>query len=539
MANIGSLSVSLGLGFAGFQSGLSQAQGMLSGFAVHVKGAMASLGVAGAASIAGFATSAVSAAAEMEALELSFHGIAGGAEQAKKLVKEIVDFAAATPFDTLPLADSVKLLSTMGFEAREALGMIQKLGDVVAVSGKGSEGLNLIALALGQIRLMGRLQGQDAMQLTNAGIPIWDALAKRLGKTTAEVRKLSEQGGIDAKTAIAAVMDVADDPRFKGGQDRLSKSLSGMWSTLKDNTRLAMADLGKIIAESFDLKGTAVQITTFIAHLRTKLEGLRPILSLVGAGFGAVRDIVLTVTKDIVDSLSKWGLTIDGSKERLAEIRLTAISFFEELAKGINAMINSLKQFGGVMLEHVIAPLIDALSLVDAFKPKSKDSWMMWFASRGQTGKAAPSAAEFVNDLKKKGQELQGTSLTRGEDSITSFFDRVRQTGALDMLAGPKSIFNTLMGIGKSVLAGPAAGGPPGVSAMMNEIKRPEANVAGSTGAYSSILADIGQRGGKGNSLPEIMKDTRKATQDVAKTLGDLWNKVKNDDVVIAVAKGA
>jgi len=553
LANIGSLSVTLGLSSASFIGGLGRAQGALSAFAGQAKATLSNISVsgtglmggllAGVGSISGIVQSAISSAADMEALELSFEGIAGGAEKARALVKDIASFAAETPFETMPLANSVKLLSTMGFEARTSLQIIQKLGDVIAASGKGSEGLNQVALALGQIRLMGRLQGQDAMQLTNAGIPIWDALAKRLKKSTAEVRHLSEQGGIDAKTAIMAVLDVADDPKFKGSQERLSKSLGGLWSTLKDNTTLALADIGKIIAEAFDLRGTATAVTSFIGVVRANLVTLQAPLRAIGALFLAVRDVALEGFTRLMKGLAGLTTTFGLDKMNFDGLRASMTNFLEWMA-------NKVQDLGGLFLKYIVAPMAYGLSRV-------MDGIGAMVAGLARTPLFKNAEVEKVGvELRNASDELRvwqfhltriGDSLLKNHGTIKDMFAGVRE-GAAGPQGWKKAMLMTLgQGIGIAGQLG-LFPKPPGIDlgiADQADVAKHAAKqlapsaLRNSTAAYSSAVQDMAQRIGGANSVPELLKQNKTEVVGVRQAVDKLAAAVQQNGVGLVNGKGA
>lgn len=408
MASIGSLSVSLSLGAGSFMSGLSQAIGAAQSATQKISGAFSAISLAGSGwtgalmagvnALASLGKESIVAAADMEALELSFVGIAGGAKEAKDLVGQIRTFAAETPFETMSLAKSVKLLSTMGFEAKDSLEIVKKLGDVVAASGEGSEGLNRISLALGQIKMAGRLTGQDAMQLVNAGVPIWDSLAQRIGTTAAEVRKMSESGMIDARTAIMAVLDVADDPKFAGSQERLSKSLSGLWSSLKDNVLIALGDLGKVIIETFDVKA-------FVAGLTAMIGLLTHVISLVG----------------------EWSNALGGVGIDFHSMASTAINVVEEIATSVNALLNVIKKVGAYAFEYIAIPLLkvgETVAMTQAVTMKHIP--IIGGAAFNAGMKTAMMQRNLYEAMEAKLPEWKNLTITSGTAPIVDFFNNLR-----------------------------------------------------------------------------------------------------------------
>src|SRR5690606_21584091 len=66
----------------------------------------------------------------------------------------------------------------------------------------------------------------------------------------------------------AFVSLTAEGARFGGMMDAQSKTLTGVWSTLKDNVTANMVEIGNAIVEGFDLKGVTLGISEFIEGAR-------------------------------------------------------------------------------------------------------------------------------------------------------------------------------------------------------------------------------------------------------------------------------
>lgn len=197
-----------------------------------------------AATAASYAVYKVSANAlklssDSEQAQIAFTTMLGSADKSKAFLNELTDFANSTPFELPGLRDSAKRLLAFGFTSDKILPTLTGLGNAAAGLGLGADGVDRLTLALGQVKAKGRLQGDEAMQFTEAGVPVWDILAKKMHITTGEVIKLSSKGLIPAGAAINALIEGMNE-KFPGMMDKQSKSLAGLWSTVKDtfNTRI-------------------------------------------------------------------------------------------------------------------------------------------------------------------------------------------------------------------------------------------------------------------------------------------------------------
>ena len=256
MPELGKMWVALGIDASKFHSELSKATTSLHGIggtASKVAGiATAALGTIGVVGLGALAKKAIDVGigfnAMMEQSTIAFETMLGDVDKAHAHLANLVDFAKRTPFEQAGLIDASKRLLAFGFAAEEQIPMLTALGDAAAGLGMGTEGVNRLTIALGQMKAKTKVSAQEMMQLTEAGVPAWDILAKAIGKTTAETMKLAEKGLISADVAIQALLDGMGD-RFGGLMEKQSKSFSGMMSTLKDSATIA---LGKITEPIFN-----------------------------------------------------------------------------------------------------------------------------------------------------------------------------------------------------------------------------------------------------------------------------------------------
>lgn len=196
--------------------------------------------------VAGFKFNAM-----MEQSKISFETMLGGAEKADKMLKDLYDFAAKTPFEFKDLQEAAKKMLAMGFAANDLLPTLKSVGDAAAGLGlSGADGTQRIIRALGQMQMKAKVSAEEMLQLSEAGIPAWAMLAEAMGKSTAEVMKLSEKGLIPADFAVKALVD-GMGKRFPDMMDKQSKSFNGLMSTMKDNLAQTFGTVMKPTFEYF------------------------------------------------------------------------------------------------------------------------------------------------------------------------------------------------------------------------------------------------------------------------------------------------
>ncbi|PTE15908.1 tape measure protein [Pseudogemmobacter blasticus] len=169
-------------------------------------------------------------AAEMEKFKIQLTNLEGSAEGADKAMAWIMDFAAKTPLQLNETIAAYARLKAFGLDPTN--GSMLALVDTMAATGGGVEQMDGLVLALGQAWTKGKLQGEEAMQMLERGVPVWDLLAAKMGKSSAEVMKLAEKGKLGRKE-IQLLMDALGE-RNAGAAERISKSWDGIVSNLSD-----------------------------------------------------------------------------------------------------------------------------------------------------------------------------------------------------------------------------------------------------------------------------------------------------------------
>lgn len=221
---------------------------------------------ASAAAFIGFAGAiglAANEAAKIETIGVQFEVLTGSAEKAKKVVEELTNFAAKTPFQFEGIAQSAQQLLGFQVAAEDITPTLQRLGDVSAAVGAPLSDLTLV---FGQVRAAGKLTGERLIQLQERAVPIGPALAKTLGVAEESIKDLVSRGQVDFETFERAFASISEKGgvAFEGMAKR-SQTLEGVISTLKDNFSLLAADIGK----------------QFLPVLKVMSEGLTNIIQFV------------------------------------------------------------------------------------------------------------------------------------------------------------------------------------------------------------------------------------------------------------------
>jgi tape measure domain-containing protein len=162
----------------------------------------------------------------LEQSEARWTTLLKSSEKAEKQMQWMKEFAKTTPFDYESIDQSATAMMGMGMALEDVTKWLPVLGDASAVLGGGSETVQGLATALGQMNAKGRVSAEEMQQLAERGVNAWQMLADGMGMTQAEVRKLSEDGKLLAKDALPLIYE-GMQKTFGGGTKNLMESTTG------------------------------------------------------------------------------------------------------------------------------------------------------------------------------------------------------------------------------------------------------------------------------------------------------------------------
>jgi tape measure domain-containing protein len=327
----------------------------------------AAAGIAGAVAVIGGAVGGMGIKfnAGMEQSEIAWTTLLGSADAAKERIQTLLDLGAKTPFEFEGLDKSAKLLDMAGFKGKDLEETLVKVGDAVSAVGGGQAELEGVSTALFQMSAKGKISAEEMSQLAERGIPVWQILADKMGKSTQEVMKMSENGKLMAKDTIPLLVDGMGE-KFGGAMDKQSKSFNGMMSTMWDNIKMISGELAK---PSFNfmkdqLTNLLPILDAFMSMIKGDMVGATEILT---KAFGQEKGLIITRffigIKDGIET-AKEGLKvgIDFIKNLFTTLAPVILPALAGVKEGIRVGIDFIKN-----LFTTLAPVV--LQVIEMIKP--------------------------------------------------------------------------------------------------------------------------------------------------------------------------
>lgn len=371
MAN--KINVVLGIDTGQFERSLNAMSKRMQRFAADLQNAGSTLTQALTIPLAGAGAAALSTAAKYETLRVSLSTLLGSAEKGAEAFDRLAEFAAKTPFQLEDVATGAKQLLAFGLNIDEVYDSLSFLGDIAGATGSNLQDLTLI---FGQARSIGAAYTEDLRQLAQRGVPVFDLLSEKTGLTGDALRKFIEQGKVTFPLLQELLKSTAQEGGiFFGGMEAQSKTLSGVFSTFKDNVSLALARIGDAIANAIDLRKVMGQLSNAVARAADWFGNLSPgmqkvivIAAGVAAALGPVLFVIgklIAVGPVLVTGLKAIGpaFTFMTGPVGIAIVAIGAIvagvvyayNKFEGFRKVINGLGNTFKELITIIKEGATA----------------------------------------------------------------------------------------------------------------------------------------------------------------------------------------
>lgn len=274
----------------------------------------------------------IGSSADMEQYLTSFEVMLGSAEKAQALMSDIKEMAAKTPLEIADLTKSAQLLMNYGIAADDVINKMTQLGDLALGD---AVKLDRISLAYGQMLTKGKVTGEELRQMTEAGVPLTQALADAMGITTGELSKLIETGKVGIPELNNAIEGLTTGTgKFAGMMSEQAKTMKGMLSTLKDNLAQFGRDAGE---KAFEQVKDSLQSLLDMIDKAAKDGTLDDIAEDVGNALKTLIDVIIDVSKFIYEYRTAIGAGV------AAMIAFKAALAVSDLVKSLSVAYGVLK----------------------------------------------------------------------------------------------------------------------------------------------------------------------------------------------------
>lgn len=257
-------------GIDNFSGTFNKASGGINALSGAFKASAGIIAGAGVA-LAGIGVASIKVASDLRTNQIAFETMMGSAEEAKKMLSDLSDFALKTPFNIPEVRTNAKQLMAMGFAAKDIIPTMKAVGDVAA--GTGADFSRLV-LNLGQVQTQGKLTGRELRDFLVNGVPLIDALAEHFGVAKEQIQDMVSAGKVSSEDVIATFVEMSSEGgKFANLMETISEEPAGQFSNIQD----AVYRLGE------ELGTTLLPIVSKLANvmLNDVLPAIEPIIPLL------------------------------------------------------------------------------------------------------------------------------------------------------------------------------------------------------------------------------------------------------------------
>jgi tape measure domain-containing protein len=341
-----------------------------------------------------------------------------------KIIEELQQLGAVTPFTSTELIDSAKRLQAFGVETEKVVETTRRLADASGATGAELSGL---VTAYGQVQAKGRLQGEELLQFQERGIALQEELRKMYGMTGEEFQKALSKGQVSAKAVEVALQNLTNTGgKYANGAIAQSDTLNGRLSTLQDGVDALARRIGQVLTPA--LKAIFNQAIAVVDAINAALAAGR------GGGFtrnvaGAKQFLNIGATSQAVDNIAKGVGQVSSQKNKSGiQQNLQALQQYQRLLQSIGAddpNAGRAVQLQEEILTKINQNLAAQKQLQSGAKPADKlftPPLLGAAPTGGGGGRAAGGggASKAADEAKRLADELQ-RSVERGNDLFRQF----------------------------------------------------------------------------------------------------------------------
>ena len=287
----------------------------------------------------------------------------GNTAAAEEMFEKISEYGKATVYDKSGLIEAQKTMMSFGMEGEKAFSTLKQIGDIAMGD---SNKMQSLALAFSQATSAGKLQGQDLMQLINAGFNPLNEISKHTGESMASLREKMEKGQISAEMlAQAFTWATEEGGLFYQGAEKAGDSTMGKINQLKDTFDEFLINVFDRLKPVID---TCLSFATgFLETLPALLDGIANGVSSVIGFFSEFAPIIIGVATAI--TILTAAINISNISLKLQDFWLNVLIAKEQVVAiatkvwaGAQAVLNAVMSLNPItLIVAAIAVLVGAI----------------------------------------------------------------------------------------------------------------------------------------------------------------------------------
>ncbi|WP_122897739.1 tape measure protein [Acinetobacter sp. B51(2017)] len=222
----------------------------------------------------------------------------------------------------------------VGYSQEQALKLTQTITQAIQVGGGSAEAADAAVTQFIQAMQGGVLRGEEFNSIMEGGIGLADALARGLGVTTGELRKMAENGELSSERVVKALSSQAESVQ----------ELYNKFPTTIDNALQRIVTQWQILIGEMDqANGASATVAQWLVTLADNMHVVETLLKDIGEGFVWVGDQLKKVDVATIEALKTALSTAYGALKNLGSI---VGATFSATVDVLNTALSSVLFFG-------------------------------------------------------------------------------------------------------------------------------------------------------------------------------------------------
>lgn len=357
----------------------------------------------------------------------------------------------------------------LGLSQKEVLNLTESINKSLTISGTTAEGASALIMQLGQAFSSNfQAVSQELNTLKDQAPSLYQALLKGTGKTSAEFKKMAEDGELSSELIIDAIkkQEQAIDEDF----GKMAKNISQSRVQINSSTTLLIGTLDKISGASESISESFTKISIVIGGFATQLDEIGKRTSSIEETDKAVNglfDSILNGTKFVAQPIGGFLYAIDSIGLVFTNLGLQVDQTFLDIERNmLSASISIQKNVDSLFPESVTKKLfdIDKDSIKEAtrnlleLQKKSIDidlqqeKNLLKHIEYGQTindslnayGDSVDKATSSVEKLGKETAKISGATLNGGTTTSTGTNGNATKNALTTSLSDWENYYQTI-----------------------------------------------------------------------------------------------
>ncbi|WP_425551385.1 tape measure protein [Acinetobacter proteolyticus] len=221
----------------------------------------------------------------------------------------------------------------MGMTQQQALDLTKTVTQAIKLGGGSVQGSEAAVQQFIQAMQGGVLRGEEFNSMMENGYGLAEALAKGLGVTTGELRKMAENGELGAERVLKAL---------EGQKAAIEASYAELPNTIGNALQKIATSWQIVIGEMDQAKGASAQVAEWLSVLADNLDIVEVLLNDIGDGFVWFGDQLKKIDPATIEALKTALLS---AYDAIKSLVSTVGTFFESTVDVINTAFGQIFNF--------------------------------------------------------------------------------------------------------------------------------------------------------------------------------------------------